>query len=169
MKRLSTIVVCIVALLFVSCQPEIQERQIIQSLIWVGTLDQHPANPEMGWAYYNSVDGCSYVYTDSGWQVIAQDGIGIQWKGELYSTPANPQKNWAYFNVIDGNSYIYNGTSWDYLAKSGRDGASGILKWLGNLPSAPVNPTDGDAYHDTGNHKRDPRKRHQYDRNSIHH
>ena len=150
MKRLSTIVVCIVALLFVSCQPEIQERQIIQSLIWVGTLDQHPANPEMGWAYYNSVDGCSYVYTDSGWQVIAQDGIGIQWKGELYSTPANPQKNWAYFNVIDGNSYIYNGTSWDYLAKSGRDGASGILKWLGNLPSAPVNPTDGDAYHDTG-------------------
>ena len=150
MKRLSAIVVCIVALLFVSCQPEIQERQIIQSLIWVGTLDQHPANPDMGWAYYNSVDGCSYVYTDSGWQVIAQDGIGIQWKGELYSAPANPQKNWAYFNVIDGNSYIYNGTSWDYLAKSGRDGSSGILKWLGDLPSAPANPTEGDSYHDIG-------------------
>lgn len=148
MKKLFTAVVCIVALLSVSCQQDIQERQIIQSLTWVGTLEQHPSNPEAGWAYYNSVDGCSYVYTDSGWQVIAQDGVGIQWKGELYSAPSYPQKNWAYFNVIDGNSYIYNGTSWDYLAKSGRDGASGILKWLGNLPSAPANPSDGDAYHD---------------------
>ena len=149
MKKLFTVVVCIVALLSVSCQPEIQEKQIIQTLTWVGTLEQHPSNPEAGWAYYNSVDGRSYVYTDSGWQVIAQDGIGVQWKGELYSAPSNPQKNWAYFNVVDGNSYIYSGTSWDYLAKSGRDGSSGILKWLGNLPSVPVNPKDGDAYHDT--------------------
>ena len=131
-----------------SCQQEMVERQIIQSLIWVGSFEQHPLNPESGWAYYNTCEGVSYVYTDTGWQVIAHDGIGIQWKGELYSAPSNPQRNWAYFNVVDGNSYIYNGSSWDYLAKSGSDGSSGILKWLGDLPSAPEHPTDGDAYHD---------------------
>lgn len=48
---------------------------------------------------------------------------------------------------MDGNSYIYNGNSWNYLAKSGRDGASGILLWLGSYDFEPENPSDGWAYY----------------------
>lgn len=119
------------------------------SITWKGSLSSAPSNPQIGWAYYNTIEKCSYIYDGSSWQLIAQDGKSVEWKGELASAPVNPEENWAYFNIIDGNSYIYTGTEWNYLAKSGRDGASGIMLWLGTLASAPQNPSSGYCYYNS--------------------
>ncbi len=93
------------------------------NIVWKGSFDTAPGNPQVGWAYYDTVKKMSFVYDGSSWQVIAQDGKSIIWKGELSSAPENPEENWAYFNVIDGNSYIWDGSSWQLMAQDGKDGS----------------------------------------------
>lgn len=137
------------SLFFSSCKQDSGNIQILYGIEWQGSFETAPDNPAIGWAYYNTTEGKSYIFTDRGWQIIAQDGIGIVWKGELYEAPLSPEKNWAYFNITDGNSYIYNGLAWDYLAKSGKNGTSGILKWLGSYSATPQSPNEGDAYYNT--------------------
>lgn len=128
------------------------------SITWKGSLAQDPENPQLYWAYYNTTDGCSYIWTGENWDIISKngldgtngedgtdgiDGLSITWKGTYDIAPENPELNWAYFNNIDGCSYIYNGTSWDLLAQAGRDGANadtsdkyrGILDFNDFLPS----------------------------------
>lgn len=154
---LSVIIILTSCFIFQSCKPITEVTEEITQVnyivpIWKGSLPSAPANPEVGWAYYNTTVKKSFIYDGTSWQIMAQDGadgLGITWKGELSSAPENPKTNWAYYNTVDGNSYIYNGSSWDYLAKSGRDGASGILLWLGSYDSAPENPSDGWAYYNT--------------------
>ena len=118
------------------------------SITWKGSLAQAPENPQLYWAYYNTTDECSYIWTGENWDFIAKsgldgtngsngadgvdgedgidgiDGLSITWKGTFDIAPENPELNWAYFNNIDGCSYIYNGNSWDLLAQAGRDGAN---------------------------------------------
>lgn len=45
------------------------------SLKYKGEFNSHPANPENGWYYYNTVDGKSYVYQDGAWYQMTVDGI----------------------------------------------------------------------------------------------
>ena len=137
-----------------SCQQPIEVPQEITTIntipiIWKGSLTAAPANPAVGWAYYNTALKTSFIWDGSSWQVLAQDGVSIIWKGELPAAPSSPQLNWAYYHIIDGNSYIYNGSKWDLLAKSGRDGATGILLWIGTLATAPASPSAGWAYHNS--------------------
>lgn len=149
------IVVLLFALAVVSCEQPTQE--IIKEvttinnvpIIWKGSLPSAPANPDIGWAYYDITDKCSYIWDGDSWEILAQDGVSIIWRGELPAAPSSPQLNWAYYNIIDGNSYIYNGSNWNLLAKAGRDGASGILLWIGALDSAPPNPSAGWAYYNS--------------------
>lgn len=138
-------------------------------IIWKGSLTSHPATPELNWAYYNSVDGRSYIYDGSSWQILAQDGSdgtgtgggGIIWKGSLTTAPELPDVNWAYYNSVDGISYIYDGATWQILAQDGSDGLDGTgtgtggIVWKGSLASAPdpaeefwayYNTTDGNSY-----------------------
>ena len=134
------------------------------SITWKGSLAQAPENPQLYWAYYDTTDECSYIWTGEKWDFIAKsgldgsngadgvdgedgidgiDGLSITWKGTFDIAPENPELNWAYFNNIDGCSYIYNGTSWNLLAQAGRDGANadtsdkyrGILDFNDFLPS----------------------------------
>jgi len=54
------------------------------SIVWKGELASAPENPLVNWAYYNSVDGKSYVYSGTGWGILAQDGkdpISVQYDG----------------------------------------------------------------------------------------
>jgi len=39
-------------------------------LIWKGELASAPSNPGNMWAYYNTTDGCSYVWTGSKWDLL---------------------------------------------------------------------------------------------------
>jgi len=43
---------------------------------WLGTLATAPGSPNVNEAYYNSTDGISYIWDGTGWQIVAQDGVG---------------------------------------------------------------------------------------------
>lgn len=45
------------------------------SIVWKGTLITAPSNPELNWAYYNSTDKKSYIYTGTNWVILSQDGV----------------------------------------------------------------------------------------------
>ena len=67
------------------------------SIIWKGSLTAHPENPEMNWAYYNSLDGIAYIYDGQAWQVLAMDGTDTDG-----STGTAPIYN---VEVTDGSDY----------------------------------------------------------------
>ena len=142
------------------------------SFIWHGSFATSPANPEKYWAYFNTTDGCSYIYDGAQWTLLAQagadgkdgtdgkdgiDGINgengssIVWKGALTVAPENPKECWAYYNTVDQTSYIWNGTDWDTLAVSaGGDTVVQVgINWLGSYNEVPANPSLGDAYYNS--------------------
>ncbi len=108
-------------------------------------------------AYYNTTDGCSYIYTGYSWQILVQagaDGVSIKWLGSYTDSSkiSNPKVLNAYYNTTDGCSYIYTGSSWELLARKGTDGATssgdGSIRWLGsfvNFNEVP-NPDAMDAF-----------------------
>ncbi|MCQ2299682.1 MAG: hypothetical protein MJZ81_06125 [Bacteroidales bacterium] len=107
------------------------------SIVFKGSYDSHPANPQNGWAYYNRATGRSYVYQDGTWYQMSvdgvdgangkdgNDGLSIVWKGDSATPPANPQTNWAYRDTDNGRVYIYDGTSWKLMTHDGSDGVDG--------------------------------------------
>lgn len=125
------------------------------SIIWQGAQTSHPPTPLPNWAYYNSVNGNSYIYHGNGWQLLAQagkDGISIEWQGEHKVAPQSPLLNWAYFNTTDGNSYIFNGTTWEILCKSGIDGIDGTpIIWKGTSADTLKDPKLNWVYYNTTN------------------
>ena len=122
-----------------------------KSINWRGSWSSADAisNPQYLDAYYNTTDGCSYIYNGSVWNLLAKagaagadgqngvdgedgkdglngaDGVSIAWKGEHTEPPADPELNWAYYNTETGCSYIWNGIEWNLLSKSGANGADG--------------------------------------------
>lgn len=117
------------------------DTTVTVGITWLGTFDSAPLSPLIGYAYYNSTAGASYIYDGSVWQQISKDGLDgtngtngisttvtgylITWKGSYSSAPSNPKAGWAYYNTSAKKSYIYDGTSWQIMAQDGADGASG--------------------------------------------
>jgi hypothetical protein len=148
-----------------------------EAITWLGTLSSDPTNPNLNDAYYNSVDGISYIWNGNSWNIMAQDGqngqngqdgqdgaqgpqgipgvngISINWLGTLTSNPSSPNLNDAYYNSVDRVSYIWNGSSWNIIARDGQNGSGGSgssIVWLGTLTNFPPNPNTNDAfYHST--------------------
>lgn len=116
------------------------------SVIWKGSYSGPSAlsNPRTNWAFFNTTDGCSYIYNGSAWTLLASKGAqgetgaqgkkgdkgstgtSITWKGSLGSAPLNPELYWAYFNAGDGCSYIFDGSNWTLLAQKGAQGIQGL-------------------------------------------
>ncbi len=169
-KLLSVITVLAGALLFmaaVSCNIDVPESGTETGangvfMVWKGELPSAPENPELYWAYFNTADGCSYIWSGTKWDMLSAkgatgtNGSSIVWKGELAAAPENPETNWAYFNTTDGCSYIWSGTKWEKLSEKGatgsigETGANGIsIVWKGELAEAPANPETNWAYFST--------------------
>ena len=139
-----------------------------RSIVWKGSYATAPKDPERLWAYYNTKDGCSYIYDGNSWTNLTskgdkgEDGRSIVWKGSLPSHPQSPEALWAYYNEGDGCSYIYDGEKWTLLSSKGDKGETGSsgadgrsIVWKGTFYSHPENPqelwtyynaTDGNAY-----------------------
>lgn len=128
------------------------------AFIWKGSYENQAASalksPSAGWAFYNTTDGCSYIYTGKEWTLFARagtngqngtngtngingnngtngtngsDGMGIKWLGSFDSASeiTEAKELDAFYNITDGCSYIYIGNSWTLLAKAGKDGTNG--------------------------------------------
>ena len=66
------------------------------SFIWQGSSATPPVNPEKYWAYFNTTDGCSYIYDGEKWTLLAQAGKdgengtnGTGGSGNIYSYTVN--------------------------------------------------------------------------------
>ena len=132
------------------------------SLVWKGSYSSAPENPKTNWAYFNTTDGCSYIYYENTWNLLAragQNAVSIIWLGALDNPPDNPGRLNAYFNLQTGCSYIFDGSNWTLLAQAGANGAVGAagstgatgvdgqsIRWLGSFDAAPENPSALDAY-----------------------
>ena len=147
------------------------------SLVWLGSYANADdiEEPQNLWAYFNTSDGCSYIYTENGWQLFARKGsdgatssstTGITWLGSFEDEYELPEPNPldAYYNESTGSSYIYNGSVWILLARAGYDGADGqngsngtngrdgtSINWRGSYTSSSsvYNPQYLDAYFNT--------------------
>lgn len=140
------------------------------SIVWCGSYESSGEiyNPEYLNAYFNTTDGCSYIYNGSSWELLARSGANgadgengsdgkdgvngksITWMGEFSSEPTEPKLNWAYYNTETGCSYIWNGTKWDLLSKAGAKGEKGkSIVWQGELDSEPTEPELNWAYYNT--------------------
>ena len=110
-----------------------KENQNNTTFRWRGSFDVAPYDPQLYDAYFNSMDGCSYIWNGSNWDLLARagndgedgvDGNSIRWRGSYVSSEYiyDPLYLDAYYNETDGCSYIWNGSSWDLLARGGKDG-----------------------------------------------
>ena len=131
------------------------------SIIWKGSFSNHPSNPSLNWAYYNTSDKSCYIWDGKTWQIFATNGntsvvVPISWKGNLNSAPLNPQIGWMYYNTVLGKSYIWDGSVWNIVAQDGQTANSStgfLMTWQGCLSSPPSNPQKGWAYYDTSQKK----------------
>ena len=139
------------------------------SFKWLGSFNLKPTNPKLYEAYFDTTDGCSYIWNGSNWDLLAQagkdgadgtngkdgeDGTSINWRGNYSDSRDidNPQYLDAYFNTTDGCSYIWNGYSWELLVQKGADGTDGIsIRWLGSYSDSSYiyDPQYLDAYFNT--------------------
>lgn len=118
-------------------------------IIWKGELASTPSNPQLNWAYYNTIDGNSYIYNGNSWNYLAKSGRDgasgiLLWLGSYDFEPENPSDGWAYYNNKDGISYIYSNGSWQILSKDGTNGSS--IVWQGVFTEAPESPEVNWAY-----------------------
>jgi hypothetical protein len=119
------------------------------TVIWKGSFATHPSAPETNWAYYNTAQGISYIWSGAAWNILAMDGVdgqtgpqgepglpgldgldgldgvSISWQGSFTAHPISPELNWAYYNTTLGISYIWDGNAWQILAQDGTPGATG--------------------------------------------
>lgn len=124
-------------------------------IIWKGDLATPPSPALNNWAYYNTVDGNSYIYileTES-WAIlsrIGKNGEPINWLGIFPEHPDNLKINNAYRNSGDGNCYIFTGSKWEIFSFGGIDGQNGIdgidVVWKGALTEEPKSPEINWAY-----------------------
>ena len=60
---------------------------IQSSLVWKGNFETAPENPEINWAYFNTTDGCSYIWDGTTWSLLAgagEDGVIQGSEGDRY-------------------------------------------------------------------------------------
>lgn len=129
------------------------------AFVWHGTY--RPENPQENDAYFNTEDGCSYIWNGYYWNLLAQagrdgkdgidgvdgkDGKSINWLGSYFDSSyiEDPQWGDAYYNYEDGCSYIYYFDNWQLLVKSESD-----INWRGSYydPSYISDPKMMDAYY----------------------
>ena len=138
------------------------------SIVFKGEFEEHPSDPENGWAYYNSIQKKSYVYQSGTWYQMTvdgadgikgndgADGLSIVWRGELKTPPTRPEKNWVYRDTDNGIVYIYNGSAWEAMTYDGSDGVNGAdgkdglpIVWKGELETPPDDAVENWIYRDT--------------------
>lgn len=116
-------------------------------IIWKGELSSAPYAPQTNWAYFNTVDGNSYIFNGKKWDFLAKSGqnsaTGVSlWLGSLENEPKNPSEGSAYYNSTTKNAFIYSNGAWQTFAKDG----VGLI-WKGVWGSAPKNPEINWAYY----------------------
>lgn len=83
---LSVIIILTSCFIFQSCKPITEVTEEITQVnyivpIWKGSLPSAPANPEVGWAYYNTTVKKSFIYDGTSWQIMEEMGLLVYFFG----------------------------------------------------------------------------------------
>ena len=110
------------SLLLVACggdsgsNTEVHSTEVLESssIYWAGSYSgpEEILNPKYLWAYYNTTDGCSYIYTYDGWTLLAGGGSSQTYLGQR-AINVNDGKDGM--NGIDGKDGV-----------DGKDGINGV-------------------------------------------
>lgn len=128
-------------------------------IVWKGSSPTPLEEPQELWAYYNTTDGCSYIYSNGEWSLLASSGASLNWLGGFDHAPENPRFYDMYFNTLDGCTYLYDGTEWVLFASKGGKGDRGeqgpqglsgtSIVWKGSFATPIENPEELWAYYNT--------------------
>ena len=128
-------------------------------IVWKGSSPTPLEEPQELWAYYNTTDGCSYIYSNGEWSLLASSGASLNWLGGFDHAPEDPRFYDMYFNTSDGCSYIFTGTEWTLIASKGSKGDKGDqglpgldgmpIVWKGSSPTPLEEPQELWAYYNT--------------------
>lgn len=128
-------------------------------IVWKGSSPTPLEEPQELWAYYNTTDGCSYIYSNGEWSLLASSGASLNWLGGFDHAPEDPRFYDMYFNTVDGCTYLYDGTEWVLFASKGGKGDRGeqgpqglsgtSIVWKGSSASPIDNPQELWAYYNT--------------------
>lgn len=95
------------------------------SIVWIGSFasSNEISNPQYLWAYYNTTDGSSYIYTPSGWELLARGGNNgsngdVGDKGESCTVVRNALNDGAIVTCGNSSVEIKDGSN-------GEDGGTG--------------------------------------------
>ena len=129
------------------------------SIVWKGASSTPPVSPEKNWVYKDTDNGITYIYTGTAWEVMVNDGDGIDVQ---YSTDG---ANW-HDSFQSGDIYLRQNVLgvWSsairFVGSDGVDGADGVdgtngysIVWQGEFASHPNNPQNGWAYKNTTDKK----------------
>ncbi|MBP5553096.1 MAG: carboxypeptidase regulatory-like domain-containing protein, partial [Spirochaetales bacterium] len=132
------------------------------SISWKGSLAAAPAEPSLYWAYFNTEDGCSYIYDGTQWTLLASKGAqgeqGIQGEtgaqgpqGETGATGAQGPQGETGATGPQGPQGETGATgATGAIGATGAAGADGVsIIWLGSFATAPQNPERLNAYYNT--------------------
>lgn len=98
---------------FLGCQKEDVTQVEYVVPVWKGSLESAPSDPQIGWAYYNTALGQSFIYDGQNWQIMAQNGLnGKDGKDGLNGQDGKDGKDGL--NGLDGKD-----------GKDGKDGLNG--------------------------------------------
>ena len=117
----------------------------IGTLVWKGSFasESEISGPRRNWAYFNSTDGCSYIYDGAEWTLLAQKGD----KGDTGATGAAGAQGEKGDKGDKGDTGATGAAGAD--GKDGKDGANGVsITWKGELDAAPAEPGLYWAYFD---------------------
>ncbi|MBQ4500563.1 MAG: hypothetical protein II962_01865, partial [Spirochaetales bacterium] len=103
------------------------------SITWQGELPSAPDNPHLYWAYYNSCDGCSYIFDGENWTLLASKGA----QGEQGKQGEQGPQGETGATGAQGDT-----------GATGAAGANGVsIIWLGSFDSAPSSAVNLNAYY----------------------
>lgn len=93
-----------------------------KSIVWKGEYTAAPESPEYLWAYYNTIDGCSYIYDGKKWTLLISN-----WKAEDYAIISYESE----YGTVPSMKLIKKGTkiSADYLPELTTDEEVIFVGW----------------------------------------
>ena len=108
------------------------------SIVWEGSLASAPSSPQTDWAYYNTVNGESYIYNGAAWVELCQNGAtgSTGATGPAGANALQPVNSYAYIIYqSSGTFYAQNGVT-GAIAHSSTNAATVINEATANAKGA---------------------------------
>lgn len=112
MKKIFILMLGVLLATFTGCKKESEEIiEVYVTPIWKGAFETAPANPEKGWAYYNTTDNKSYVFNGSSWNLISDKDVAL---GDFVLLNVNKETIDGVEYTVKSYAIVYNNLSYRY-------------------------------------------------------